>query len=303
MKVFIIGHNGWIGKKFCNILDDNNINYKYSNLRAEDDNILKEILEYNTTHLYCCSGRTHGCINNIKYNTIDYLEDPSTLKENINDNLYVPLSLALFSDKNNIHFTYIGTGCIFDDSITKFNENDKPNFFGSNYSIVKGFTDMLIKQTNALILRIRMPISSDNNERNFITKITKYDKICSISNSMTVLDDMLPLCLKMMINKEIGCYNFTNPGVISHNEILELYTDIIDNKFKWKNFSINEQNKILKSKRSNNHLDTSKLESKYEVKHIRMALYYSLEKMRKNNQELSIINDKLTTISNKLDNI
>ena len=156
---------------------------------------------FRSTHLYCCSGRTHGFINNIKYNTIDYLEDPSTLKENINDNLYVPLSLALFSDKNNIHFTYIGTGCIFDDSITKFNENDKPNFFGSNYSIVKGFTDMLIKQTNALILRIRMPISSDNNERNFITKITKYNKICSISNSMTVLDDMLPLCLKMMINK------------------------------------------------------------------------------------------------------
>ena len=121
MNVFIIGHNGWIGKKFCNILDNNNINYKYSNLRAEDDNILKEILEYNTTHLYCCSGRTHGYINDIKYNTIDYLEDPSTLKENINDNLYVPLSLALFSDKNNIHFTYIGTGCIFDDSITKFN--------------------------------------------------------------------------------------------------------------------------------------------------------------------------------------
>ena len=59
----------------------------------------------------------------------------------------------------------------------------------------------------------------------------------------------------------------------------------------------------MKSKRSNNHLDTSKLESKYDVKHIRMALYYSLEKMRKNNQELSIINDKLTTISNKLDNI
>ena len=292
MKIFIIGRNGWIGKQFANILENNNINYTYSNLRAEDENILKEILDYKTTHIYCCSGRTHGIINNIKCNTIDYLENSSTLKENINDNLYVPLSLALFADKNNIHFTYIGTGCIFNDDKYKFTENDTPNFFGSNYSIVKGFTDMLIKNTNALILRIRMPISSDNNERNFITKITKYNKICSIPNSMTVLDDMLPICLKMMINNEKGCYNFTNPGAISHNDILELYTDIVDNNFKWENFSIYEQNKILKSKRSNNHLDTSKLESKYEVKHITMALYYSLTKMRRNNEELSFINDK-----------
>lgn len=288
MKVFIIGHNGWIGKKFCNILDKNNINYTYSNLRAEDNNIFKEILEYKTTHIYCCSGRTHGILNNIKYNTIDYLENSSTLKENINDNLYVPLSLALFSDKNNIHFTYIGTGCIFNndnnDNINyKFTENDIPNFFGSNYSIVKGFTDMLIKNTNALILRIRMPISSDNNDRNFITKITKYNKICSIPNSMTVLDEMLPISLKMMINYEKGCYNFTNPGLISHNEILKLYTELIDNNFQWENFSIEEQDNILKSKRSNNHLDTYKLENKYHVNNIKLSVYNVLDNMYKNN--------------------
>lgn len=299
MKIFIIGHNGWIGKKFSKILNDYNINYKYSNLRAEDNNILKEILEYETTHIYCCSGRTHGYIDSVKYNTIDYLENSSTLKENINDNLFVPLSLAMFSDKNNIHFTYIGTGCIFNDPNIIFSEDDKPNFFGSNYSIVKGFTDMLMKQTNALILRIRMPISSDNNERNFITKITKYKKICSISNSMTVLDDMLPVCLDMMKNNEKGCYNFTNPGVISHNEILELYRDIVDNKFIWENFSIQEQNNVLKSKRSNNFLNTDKLESKYIVKNIRIAIYSSLEKMRKNNEDLSFINDKLKYNINK----
>ena len=116
---------------------------------------------------------------------------------------------------------------------------------------------------------------------------------------MTVLDDMLPLSLEMMINKEKGCYNFTNPGVISHNEILELYRDIVDNKFIWENFSIQEQNNVLKSKRSNNFLNTDKLESKYIVKNIRMAIYSSLEKMRKNNEDLSFINDKLKYNINK----
>lgn len=278
MKVFIIGHKGWIAKQFIHILNNNNIPYSFSNLRAEDENIYKDILDYKTTHLFCCSGRTHG----ENSDTIDYLEDNSKLKENINDNLYVPLSLAFFADKYNIHFTYIGTGCIFNDLNKKYTEHDKPDFFGSNYSIVKGFTDMLIKNTNALVLRIRMPISSDNNKRNFINKITTYSKICSMPNSMTVLDDMLPVCLDMMKNNEKGCYNFTNPGRIEHNEILEMYKNIVDSKFKWDNFTINEQNKILKSKRSNNYLDTTKLENKYKVKHISIAVFDCLQKIKKN---------------------
>ena len=284
MRVFVVGHKGWIGKKFINILIENSIPYSCSKLRAEDSKIYNEISKFETTHVYCCSGRTHGILNDIEYNTIDYLENSETLKENINDNLFVPLSLALYCDKNNIHFTYIGTGCIFDDPVVKFNENDKPNFFGSNYSIIKGFTDMLIKNnTNALILRIRMPISSDENDRNFITKIKKYDKICSKYNSMTVLDEMLPISLEMMINEESGCFNFTNPGSISHNEILELYKNIVDNNFTWKNFTIEEQNKILKSKRSNNKLDTSKLESFYNVNNIYIAVSNVLYTMKKNN--------------------
>jgi 3,5-epimerase/4-reductase len=137
-----------------------------------------------------------------------------------------------------------------------------------------------MKNTKGLTLRIRMPISSDSNTRNFITKITKYEHICSIKNSMTVLDDMLPLCISMMKNKESGIYNFTNPGSISHNEILELYRDIIDPTFTWKNFDIEEQDKILKSKRSNNYLDTRKLEAKYNVISIRDSVINALNLMK-----------------------
>jgi 3,5-epimerase/4-reductase len=128
---------------------------------------------------------------------------------------------------------------------------------------------MLIKNTNALILRIRMPVSSDKSIRNFITKITTYEKICSIPNSMTILDELLPISVEMMKNQETGCFNFTNPGVISHNEILEMYKEIVDPTFTWKNMTILEQDKLLLSKRSNNSLDTTKLESKYKVDNIR----------------------------------
>jgi hypothetical protein len=269
------------------IFINNNIKFINSLYRAEDKKIYDDILNYEITHVFCCSGRTHGELDGITYNTIDYLEDIRTTLQNINDNLYVPVSLALFCEKNKIHFTYIGTGCIFNydekhtlDNNHGFTEEDEPNFFGSQYSIVKGATDKLMKNTNALTLRIRMPLSSDLSDRNFISKITKYDKICSIKNSMTSLDEMLPICLEMMKNEESGVFNFTNPGSISHNEILELYRDIIDPKFTWTNFDITEQDKVLKSKRSNNYLDTSKLESKYKVKNIKDATIDIINKMK-----------------------
>ena len=77
-----------------------------------------------------------------------------------------------------------------------------------------------------------------------------------MENSMTVLDSMIPLSIEMMINGETWSYNFTNPGTISHNTILTMYRDIIDPNKTWENNTIEEQNQILLSKRSNNMLDT-----------------------------------------------
>ena len=265
MLVYIVGHKGWIGQQFINYFQKNNISYTFSQdgIRAESDELCNEIKNNIVTHVLCCSGRTHGSIGDKKYTTIDYLQHPETLQQNLNDNLYVPLKLAQFCEKQSIHFTYIGTGCIYtyQDEKRTFSEEDNPNFFGSNYSIVKGMTNNLIRNMNCLHLRIRMPITSEKHPRNFITKILNYEKICSIPNSMSVLDELIPIASHMMIENIKGTFNFTNPGVIEHNEILQMYKDEVDNCYTWKNFSIEEQDSILLSKRSNNHLDTSKLES------------------------------------------
>lgn len=52
----------------------------------------------------------------------------------------------------------------------------------------------------------------------------------------------------------IGIYNFCNPGAISHNEVLDLYTKHIDPSYKYNNFTLDEQAQILKAGRSNNTL-------------------------------------------------
>ena len=285
MKLLIYGSNGWIGNQFIQILKTYNIEYICGTARADNDVDLKEeIFKNKPTNIISFIGRTHGKIEDKVYSTIDYLEQPYKLKENVCDNLYSPILLALIAKEHGIHYTYLGTGCIFkyDDNHlfekeeNGFTEESQPNFFGSSYSIVKGFTDKFMKQfeNNVLNLRIRMPITGEMNSRNFITKITTYEKICSIKNSMTVLPELLPIVLDMIKKNVTGTINLTNPGLISHNEILDMFKEIVDSYFTYNNFSVEEQSKILDSDRSNNYLDTKKLEELYpNVRNIKDAVH------------------------------
>lgn len=293
MKVLLYGAKGWIGGMMCKLLENENINYVASTVRASNKTeIEEEIIRASPTHIMSFIGRTHGTHEGKKYTTIDYLEQKGKIVDNVRDNLFSPMVLALLSSKHNIHFTYLGTGCIFkyDDEhpygndTTGFTEESLPNFFGSSYSVVKGYTDELMHffDETVLNLRIRMPITDKLEPRNFITKITTYDYICSIPNAMTVLDELLPYALDMAKKRITGTVNLTNPGLVSHNEILEMYKEIVDPSFTWKNFSPEDQAKILAADRSNNSLNSDKLIALYPgIKHIKDSVKDVLIRMGK----------------------
>lgn len=281
-KFLVYGHRGWIGSQFIEILKKDGNNYVLGEARCEPAPLYAELDAVKPTHVISFIGRTHGTIGDTVYGTIDYLEQPGKLTENVRDNLFAPLTLAIACKARGIHYTYLGTGCIFnsqyvdndvpaDDSgipkdklkaASSFNEDSLPNFTGSGYSTVKGYTDQLMHQfsDSVLNLRIRMPLVGEDNPRNFITKITKYAKICSFPNSMTVLPELLPVIRDLMLAKHLGTVNMTNPGTISHNEILAMYKKYVDPAFTWQNFSLEEQRRVLASDRSNNFLTTEVLE-------------------------------------------
>jgi hypothetical protein len=104
-----------------------------------------------------------------------------------------------------------------------------------------------------------MPVSKLVSGRNLIEKLVNYPNICSIPNSMTVLDDMWPIIDKMIEVKENGVYNLTNPGIAEHNWILENYRDLMKPDHTWNLISYEEQMNYIKSDRSNNEMDTTKL--------------------------------------------
>jgi 3,5-epimerase/4-reductase len=234
---------------------------------------------------------------------IDWCE--SHKMETIRTNVIGTLNVADLTAMRNIHCTVYATGCIFKydeqhplGSGIGFTEEDKPNFDGSFYSKTKGFMEpMLSCYPNCMILRVRMPISDDLIHRNFVTKIAKYEKVVNIPNSMTILHEMLPASLGMAQKGLTGVYNFTNPGVISHNEVLELFKKYIDPSFEYSNFSLEEQAKILKADRSNNELDTTKLlrdmPEGIEINDIKTAMEKCFQRMKINLEKHGILPDNL----------
>jgi 3,5-epimerase/4-reductase len=170
-----------------------------------------------------------------------------------------PASLSLTAAARRCIYTYDAAHPV---GGAPFTEADAPNYVGSFYSLTKGMVDKLSPHyAHALTLRLRMPISDDLSPRNFITKITAYARVINVPNSVTVLHDMLPVAAAMMERGVTGLFNFTNPGVVSHNDILEGYKREIDPSFWFANFSEEEQSKVLKAGRCNNHLDVAKLQA------------------------------------------
>jgi dTDP-glucose 4,6-dehydratase len=73
-----------------------------------------------------------------------------------------------------------------------------------------------------------------------------------------------------------------------------MYTQIIDPDFKYENFTLEEQGKILKSDRSNNKLDTTLLEKEYFI----LPIYESVQRILK-----KIKKQKIRSLAPKMNNV
>ncbi|KAL8129822.1 hypothetical protein V2J09_018977 [Rumex salicifolius] len=263
-KFLIYGRTGWIGGLLGKLCEKQGIPFEYGKGRLEDrSSLVADINTTKPTHVFNAAGLT-GRPN------VDWCE--SHKPETIRVNVAGTLTLADVCRENGLLMMNFATGCIFEfdakhplGSGIGYKEEDKPNFTGSFYSKTKAMVEELLKEyDNVCTLRVRMPISSDlNNPRNFITKISRYNKVVNIPNSMTILDELLPISIEMAKRNLRGIWNFTNPGVVSHNEILEMYKNYMDPDFKWANFTLEEQAKVIVAQRSNNEMDASKLKAEF----------------------------------------
>ncbi|KAJ9663850.1 hypothetical protein H2198_000610 [Neophaeococcomyces mojaviensis] len=299
----IWGGNGWIAQHLHELLQRQGRKVTSTTVRMEDREAVRaELLKVQPTHVLNCAGCT-GRPN------VDWCEDNKAAT--IRSNVIGSLGLTDLCNELGIHITVFATGCEFkaeEGTLANSNgntgiytydeqhpiggrsfiETDVANFGGSFYSYTKSRVEDIMKNySNCLILRLRMPVSDDLHPRNFVTKITKYERVVNIPNSNTILHDLLPASIVLAESSEVGVYNFTNPGAISHNEVLTLFEKIVRPGFIWKNFSLEDQSKVIKAGRSNCALDTTKLESKLreygmEVPEIHVAYENCFKRMAEN---------------------
>ncbi|KAI8664516.1 RmlD-sub-bind domain-containing protein [Fusarium keratoplasticum] len=283
-RFLIWGGKGWVAGHLKELLEKQGKEVSSTTVRMEDvAGVAKVLDEIKPTHVLNAAGCT-GRPN------VDWCEDNK--EQTVRSNVIGTLTLADQCAQRGIHCTIFATGCIYqyDEKHPMggagFKEEDAPNFVGSFYSMTKGHVEpILASYNNVLILRLRMPVSDDLHPRNFVTKISKYDRVVDIPNSNTILHDLLPGSILLAEHNNTGVYNFTNPGAISHNEVLALFKEIVRPNYTWKNFSLEEQSKVIKAGRSNCKLDTDKLISKlkeynYEVPEVHDAYRQCFERMK-----------------------
>lgn len=283
-KFLVVGRTGWIGGILGKLLAAEGVEWEYADFRLQERAKLEEALDrIKPTHVLNAAGVT-GRPN------VDWCESHKV--ETVRTNVTGVLTLCDACETRGIHMTNFATGCIFEydkdhpmGSGIGFTEEDKPNFIGSFYSFTKAMVESLMgNYKHVLTLRVRMPITSEmSNSRNFVYKIANYEKVVDVPNSMTILDEMLPISIEMAKRRLTGVYNFTNPGVISHNEVLALYKEYVDPLYTWQNFSLEEQTKILAAPRSNNEMDASKLMKEFpELLHIKESYKNAFKKYAAN---------------------
>lgn len=151
--------------------------------------------------------------------------------ETYRSNAVGPLILAERCARAGVYLLHLGSGCVF------HGPSPRPGGWGeedaaapiSFYARTKLAADLVLSRLPGVgIVRIRMPIDGTPGPRNLITKLASYPAVIDVENSATVLDDLIPVVRALIEQRATGIFHATNPGVLRHRDLLQLYRAIVD---------------------------------------------------------------------------
>lgn len=152
--------------------------------------------------------------------------------ETVFGNTALPILIAEACQKAGVYLLHIGSGCIFYGRSPHADGAWREDDFGNPlpvYSRSKWAADLALSTLpNTGIARIRMPIDSMPNPNNLIGKLASFKKVIDVRNSVTVIPDMICAFRSLMEKRGQGIFHVTNPGTITHREILALYAELVD---------------------------------------------------------------------------
>lgn len=191
-------------------------------------------------------------------------------EDTLHGNVIWPQILTDWCALNDIPLGHVSSGCIYQgrrEDGNPFTEKDEPNFTwtknnGSFYSGTKAIGETVVsKWEKSYIWRLRIPFEENNNPRNYLTKMIKYEKLLQAENSISNKQEFVSACIQTITKKvPYGIYNVTNTGYLTTDKLVEKLKNTIakDRQFKL----IDEKelySGIATVKRSNCVMDNSKL--------------------------------------------
>ncbi len=247
MKILVFG-KGWLGNKFA----------EYFNAPLPDIDICYAeavrgaLLGHEPDVVINAAGK-------VGRPNIDWCE--SHKEEVAYSNIAGPIVLAKVCNDLGVKFVHLSSGCLWDQKLDATEEDhpEPPSF----YSFSKAAADNILMSLDIqpLILRLRMPLCGERNNRNLITKVAGYEKITGLPNSMTYVDDLITTTQALIEANASGIFNVVNPGVTSLPEIMDLYKKYVDPTHEYSVISKEELLTFTAAGRSDCTLNTDKLNS------------------------------------------
>jgi len=258
--ILILG-GGFIGTHLYRYLSGSFFNIKLVTKQTLDYTNLTTLINFLETEkpefVINCSGYTgrpnvDGCEDN-KQDCFHY-------------NVTVPLIVQTACHKLNIKHIYVSSGCIYSGYDKEYTEEDLPNFGifnteSSFYSKTKHIFELAatFNNDNLAILRIRMPFTHTLEDKNYLTKIYKYENLINLANSLTYVDDIGKFVYYLCrgYNFKSGIYNVVNDEPMCAADIVEIFRANEINNPNWKIIDIKDLN--VKANRSNCVLSNNKI--------------------------------------------
>jgi dTDP-4-dehydrorhamnose reductase len=147
-------------------------------------------------------------------------------------NAVLPGIIAQACAEADVPWGHVSSGCIYSGSRpdgSGFTEEDPPNFtFRQNncsfYSGTKALgEELLTSYPNVYIWRLRIRFDHVDNERNYLSKLMRYQRLLDATNSISHLGEFVGAtfaCWEKGI--PFGTYNLTNPGKVTAREVVRL---------------------------------------------------------------------------------
>lgn len=211
-KVLVLGAKGFLGSQIFNyFLGIPRYSVCQSDQRITEEETLHDIFNsFKPDVVISAIGRTGNrstddCNNNTQ--------------ATVESNVIVPRMIAKTCECRGVYMVHLSTGCLWDRYVQGklvFSESDPycPEYISAYHASKMVIDQWLIENfPQALVLRVRLPISHNWHLKDLITKLIGFSRVYDVFQSVTVVEDMLPALETLIRIRERGAFNMTTADV------------------------------------------------------------------------------------------